>query len=201
MDALENNAGDGTRYRALCGRGNQNILRTDDSVDHGAVLDIVHAVPFGAAEAGFAMAGHDAAEDIAFADEVSHESVAGFVINILRRTDVLNLSFGHNDDFVGHGQGFFLIVSDINKGNAQLFMHILQFKLHFLAHLQIQRAQRLVQQKNLRLVDDGAGNGDSLLLTAGQSLDGTGFKALQINNFQCFFYLFNNLGLRQLFQL
>ena len=71
-----------------------------------------------------------------------------------------------------------------NKGNAQLFVHIFQLKLHFLTHFIVQRAQGLVQKQNLRLVDNCSGNGNSLLLPSGQGLNASFLKAFQINDFQ-----------------
>ena len=57
-------------------------------------------------------------------------------------------------------------MGDINKGNAQLVFQPDQLVLHILAELQIQSAQRFVQEKHLGLVDNGSGDGDSLLLAS-----------------------------------
>ena len=67
-----------------------------------------------------------------------------------------------------HGERLFLVVGDVDEGDAQLLLHRLELDLHLLAQLQIQRAQRLVQQQHLRLVDQRARDGDALLLAAGQ---------------------------------
>ena len=91
-------------------------------------------------------------------------------------------------------------MGDKNKGDAQLFVHILQFQLHLLTHLIIQGAQGLVQQQYLRLIDNGSGNGYPLLLSAGQGLYTSLFKALQINHFQSVLHLFVHGLLVQLFQ-
>ena len=40
--------------------------------------------------------------------------------------------------------------------------------LHFLAQLQVECAERLVEQQHARLVDQRTGDGDTLLLTAGK---------------------------------
>ena len=72
----------------------------------------------------------------------------------------------HDYDGVGHGKRLFLIMSYINKGNAQFVFQTNQLVLHVLAEFQIQSAQGLVQKQNPWLVDDGAGNGNSLLLSA-----------------------------------
>jgi hypothetical protein len=49
-----------------------------------------------------------------------------------------------------------------------LALHPLQLELHLLAQLEVQRAERLVQQQHVRLVHDGPGQGDALALAAGQ---------------------------------
>ena len=57
----------------------------------------------------------------------------------------------------------FLIVGDIDEGDAQLVFHADQFVLHFLAQFQVQRAKRLVQKQDAWFIDNGAGDGDPLL--------------------------------------
>ncbi|MNI07005.1 hypothetical protein D3C73_600050 [compost metagenome] len=52
------------------------------------------------------------------------------------------------------------------KGNAQPLLHFPQDVLHLCTQLQVQRRQRLIQQKHLRLIDDGAGNRHTLSLSA-----------------------------------
>ena len=46
-----------------------------------------------------------------------------------------NVAVAHDDNGVTHGKGFFLIVRNVNKGNAQAFMHSFEFKLHFFSYL------------------------------------------------------------------
>ena len=57
-------------------------------------------------------------------------------------------------------------MGDQNKGNAKLALQRLQFDLHVAAQLLVQRRHRLVQQKQLRFIDDRAGQCDALLLSA-----------------------------------
>ena len=75
-------------------------------------------------------------------------------------------------------------MSDIDEGDAQLVVHVLELDLHLLAHLEIQRAERLVQKQDLGLVDKRAGDGDSLLLSAGERADASLLKALEIDQVQ-----------------
>ena len=74
----------------------------------------------------------------------------------------------HDTDAVRHIDGFFLIVSDVNKRDPQLLLQTFQFQLHLSAQLQIQCSQRFIQQQHLRLIDHRSGNGNALLLSTGQ---------------------------------
>ena len=79
-------------------------------------------------------------------------------------TDLLDRSFFHDHNGVGHGKGFFLVMGDIDESDAQPLLHILEFDLHLLTQLQIKRAQRLVKEQNLRFINQGPGDGHPLLL-------------------------------------
>ena len=94
------------------------------------------------------------------------------------------MSGTHHGDAVAHGQRFFLIVGHENERDAALALDALEFKLHLAAKLQIQRTQRFVQQQDIRLVDERAGNGDALLLSAGKAGDAALFKACQTDQRQ-----------------
>ncbi|MNH29316.1 hypothetical protein D3C79_895430 [compost metagenome] len=59
-------------------------------------------------------------------------------------------------------------MGDEDEGDAELALQRLELELHLLAQLEIQRPQRLVQQQDARLIDEGAGDGDTLALAAGE---------------------------------
>ena len=59
------------------------------------------------------------------------------------------------------------VVGDDDQGHA-LLVQRLKKRHHLFAGLGVEGAGRLVGQKDARVVDQGAGNGDPLLLTAGQ---------------------------------
>ena len=202
MNTLENNGSNLTAKHTVFRRSDLYVFGTNDDV-YGLVF-FKTAVKTGKALATkphLSVLGHNARENIAFADEIGDERVFGLVINHFRRTDLLDCAVRHNHDCVRHRQCFFLIVRNVNKGDAQAFVHRFEFKLHFLAHFEIERAERLVQKQNFRLVHDCACDGDTLLLTAGKGRDGTFFKAAQIHDFKCFFYFFGNNTFGELFHL
>ena len=126
VHALEDHGGhdatDGPVLR-LC---DLDILRTNDGGDVGALRDIIDAHELTTAETGGQLPGHDAAEDVTLSDEIGYEAVLRLIINISRSTDLLNFSFTHHDHAVRKGQGLFLIVRDVDKGDTEFLMHLLE---------------------------------------------------------------------------
>ncbi len=74
----------------------------------------------------------------------------------------------HDDDAVGDGQGFLLVVGDVDHGQAQRLLEGADLLAHVAAQLGVQVGQRLVEQQHLRLQHDGAGHRHALLLAAGE---------------------------------
>ena len=138
----------------------------------------VHAGEIHAGEGHQKVPVHHAVHNVGIADKVCHKGVFRLVVDILRGADLLHLAAVHDHDGIRHGKRFFLIVGDIDKGDVHLALQPLELQLHLLAQLQVQCAQRLVQQQNLRLVDQTAGNGHALLLTAGHLADAAALEAL-----------------------
>ena len=58
-------------------------------------------------------------------------------------------------------------MGDVDEGDTHLRLDALQLDLHLLAQLEVEGAQRLVQQQNLGVVDEGASERDALLLATG----------------------------------
>ena len=75
-------------------------------------------------------------------------------------------------------------MGDIDKGDSQFIFQANQFVLHLLPQLQIQRAERFIEEQHSRFIHDGTGNRNSLLLPAGERIHGTFLIALQIHEFQ-----------------
>ena len=57
---------------------------------------------------------------------------------------------------------------DVDERDPDLVLDPLQLELHLLAELQVERAERLVEQQHPRVVDDRARERDALLLAAGE---------------------------------
>ena len=61
-----------------------------------------------------------AVEDVGLADEIGHEGVGRRVVELARRAVLGDDGIVHDDDAVGHRQRLFLIVRDIDDGQAEL---------------------------------------------------------------------------------
>ena len=63
-------------------------------------------------------------------------------------------------------------------------MHGLQLDLHLLTHLEVERAERLIEEEDLRLVYERTCDGDTLLLTTGQGRHTAVLEALEVDEAQ-----------------
>ena len=75
---------------------------------------------------------------------------------------------------------------DIDERDAHALLDVFQFVLHVLAQSEVERAERLVEQQHLRTVDQGAGDGDTLLLAAGEACYLAVFKAFEADDLEHF---------------
>ncbi len=202
MHAHEHDGAHDAGKRSVVRRDDLNILGPDDDVHRlvrvKALVDAVEAHPGKLDEI---ILRHDAGQDVAFADEIRHEGVFRLVVNVDRGADLLDEAFSHHDDGVAHGQGFFLVVGDVNKGDAKLLLHALQLDLHLFSKLEVQSAQGFVQQENLGLVGKGPGDGHALLLAAGKGVHRAVFKAGKLDHLQHFADFFVYLVLVDLSEL
>ena len=102
------------------------------------------------------------------ADEVGDEAVHRALVELRRCSLLLDAAMVHDDDDVAHGQGLLLVVRHVDERDANLLLQRLELQLHLLAELEIQGAQRLVQEQHRGVIDQGAGQGHTLLLAAGE---------------------------------
>ena len=75
-------------------------------------------------------------------------------------------------DAVGKRHGFFLVVGDEEKRDAEFALEGFQFALHLLAEVGVEGGERLVEEKKLRAIDERASESDALLLAAAESEGG-----------------------------
>jgi hypothetical protein len=86
----------------------------------------------------------------------------------LGRAELLHAATVHQHHLVGHFQRLLLVVRDEHAGHVQIVVQAAQPAAQFLAHLGVQRAERLVEQQHARLHGQRASQRDTLALAARQ---------------------------------
>ena len=74
-------------------------------------------------------------------------------VDLRGRADLHHPAVVEHRDAVGHRQRLALVVRHEDEGDAERLLQRLELLLHLLAQLQVQRAERLVEQQHLRPVD------------------------------------------------
>ncbi len=85
------------------------------------------------------------------ANKAGDEDIVGVLVEIDRRADLLDTTRPQHDDPVGHGHGFGLVVGHIDHGVAQYLVELQKLHAHLYAQLRIEIAERLIEQKHLRI--------------------------------------------------
>ncbi len=113
-------------------------------------------------------AGDPARHQVRDSDEPGHELGPRPVVDRRGRVDLLHDAMVHDRDAIRHRERLFLVVRDVDERDADVALDVLELDLEFLAELQVERAEGLVQEQHGREVDQGARERDSLLLASGQ---------------------------------
>ena len=79
---------------------------------------------------------------------------------------LLDAAVAHDDDRVAHRQRLFLVVGHVHERDPDLALEGLELELHLLAQLEVEGAERLVEEEHGGPVDERAGERDALLLAA-----------------------------------
>ena len=90
-----------------------------------------------------------AVQDVGRADEPGDERRGGIVVDLAGRAHLLHTALVHHDDLVRELQRFFLVVGDEQAGDAELAVQLVEPAAQVLAHLRVERAERLVEQQHL----------------------------------------------------
>src|SRR5262249_61020614 len=98
---------------------------------------------------------HRPAEQVGRADEARYEARLGVLIDLTRRAEMLDRAVVHDRDPVRHRERFALVVRHVHEGYPALALDSLQLYLHRPPELEVQRAQRFVEQERPGPVDQG----------------------------------------------
>ena len=130
-------------------------------------------------------------EHVRRTDEACDERVDGALVHVRRRPNLLGPSLVEDGEPVTHRQRLFLVVRDIHEGDPDLThgtLDPLELDLHLLPQLQVERAERLVEEQHLGVVDQGARERDALALATRQ-LDRLALaEARQLHDLQDFLH-------------
>src|SRR5262249_15070122 len=110
----------------------------------------------------------DAVDQVGVADEIDHEAAARVAVDLPAVALLHDAAAVHHDDAVRQRQRLGLVVGDVDRGDAEALLQLLELDAHALAQLGVEIAQRLVEQEDARLAHQAAGEGNALLLAAAQ---------------------------------
>src|SRR6478609_6582570 len=102
----------------------------------------------------------------------------------IRLVHLLECSSAHDRNAVRNRKRFFLVVRDIDRRNTEGLLKLTDFAAHLDAQLSVKIGQRFVQQQYLGFNHEGARDGDSLKLTAGQLMGPTGIVTIEMHKLQ-----------------
>src|SRR5262249_52541953 len=101
-------------------------------------------------------------------NKIGDEARLGLLIDTRGRVDLDDLTVVENGDAIGHRQRLPLIVGDEDESDAKLLLQRLELLLHLFSELEVESAERLVEQQHLRVVHERARKSHALALTAGK---------------------------------
>ena len=99
-------------------------------------------------------------------EEARDELVDGLVVEVQRRADLLDLAVAHDHDLVSHRHGLDLIVRDVDHRGVESVVEVDELGAHLDAELGVEVGERLVEEEDLGIADDGAADRDALALAA-----------------------------------
>ena len=102
------------------------------------------------------------------AGEVGHEQIGRPVVDFVRRAHLQQLAVAHHADAVAEHDRLGLVVRDVERGHAGLLEDAPQIVAQPQAQLGIEIGQGLIEQQQLRAVDDAARQRHALHLAARQ---------------------------------
>src|SRR4029077_4725711 len=97
-----------------------------------------------------------------------HEGVGGVVVDLIGGADLLDRALVEHGDAVTEAHRLDLVVGDVDGGDPDPLLELLQLIAGRRAELRVQVGQRFVEQEHLWLPDQRPGQGDPLAFPAGQ---------------------------------
>ena len=117
------------------------------------------------------------------------------------RRSLLGAAVAHDDDAVGQRQRLVLAVGDEQRGDLQALLDVAHLLAQPLAQMLVEAGEGLVEEQDLRLEHQRAGERHALLLAAGKLVRQPGFVAGEADQLEHGLDLAANFGPRQAAQL
>ena len=163
--------------RALLGRrrreGDADLLGTDGEIDLLSDLELLVVVctdigeAFGPDGAVVAVLRNDlAGEEVGVADERGDEAGGRGLVYLGGAVELLDAAAVDHRYAVGERHRLALVVRHVHERDPDLVVDRVELEKHVLAQLEVERGERLVQEQDLRAVDEGPRYRDTLLLAA-----------------------------------
>ena len=109
-----------------------------------------------------------ALNEIRLSDEVGHKAVIGGIKEFARRAGLGDGCVAHHHNLVGNRERLFLIVGDVDHGQAEFLLYRADVFTNLPAQLGIEIRKRLVKEQYLRLEHQGTRHRHPLLLATRQ---------------------------------
>ena len=138
------------------------------------------------------MADHLPTDEIPLANEAGHERRLRLVVKVVGRVPLLQAAFLEHANLVADGKGFFLVMGHQNGTGAAALENVANLMAQASAQLYVEVGKWLVEQQQLRLRCQCTGQGDPLLLAAGQFMRVAPAQTAQLDQLE---HLFDDLGL------
>ena len=122
-------------------------------------------------------------KEVRLADETCDKRRSRLLVNACGGSLLLDISLVHDDDVVGHRQGFFLVVRYKDRGHSDLALKVSNLEPHSLAQFCVERGEWFIEQKDFRANDDRTSKRDTLLLPAGQFAREAVAKLAEVDKF------------------
>jgi len=97
-------------------------------------------------------------------DEPCHELVVRILVEADGRSDLLHPAGAQHDDAVRHRQRLGLVVRHVDRGVAKHLVKLGDFDPHLHTQFRVKVAERLIEEKDLRVADDSPSDSDALTL-------------------------------------
>src|SRR3954462_10233857 len=133
-------------------------------------------------------------EQVNMSKELVNKTSGRTIINFIRRADLLYAAFVHDHHAIRHLQCFLLVVSYKHAGDVHVIVKTPQPAAQLLAHLCVQRTERLIEQQYLWFDRQGARQSNTLSLSAGELVRIAVCKPVKLYQFQQFENPFLNIS-------